>query len=361
MKPIYVVGATGFTGSLVIETLLRREVPFVAIARDRDKLARLEQKLGTKFDSRIADVTAPADLAGLFEGAGAVINTAGPFAKQGEAVVEAAIDQGVHYLDTTGEQSFQRRVYERFHRAAIGKRVTVVTGHSFEFALSAFGAALLHKRIGPIAAVASYYRVNSFRPSQGTFASGLDIMAREFVTYRDGKLTEPEPHFRPKRIRLPGETKDIRAVEVAGGDVVMLAADIQELLMASCHVVFPEPAASGMALLSGLRAKLGPRPFRHLAKLSGTLARGLRQPTPEERARAEWTVWVDSLSASGTHVFRAQGKDIYGTTAEIISLGAIWLAEGRGQDTGVLSSGRALDPVASLDALTEVGLTWALL
>jgi short subunit dehydrogenase-like uncharacterized protein len=360
VKPIYVVGATGYTGSLVVEALRRRDVPLVAVARDERKLADLEKRLGCKLEKRRADVTRPEDLVGLFEGAGAVINTVGPFARYGEAVVEAAIEAGAHYVDTTGEQSFQRRVYERFHRAAIGKRIAVVTGHAFEFAISAFGAALLHKRVGPVVGVSSYHRVRGFRPSRGTFASALDMLGRDFVVYRDGNLVEPEIRFTPKQIRLPGEAEELSAIEVAGGDVVMLALDIQPLRMASCHVVFDGTAARFTALLSGLRGKTGPAPFSVLARYANTLRNGVREPTPSERQRVEWTVWVDALSESGAHVFRAQGRDVYGISAELVTLAAIWLAEGRGLDIGVLSSGRALDPVASLDALAEAGVSWDL-
>jgi short subunit dehydrogenase-like uncharacterized protein len=360
VKPVHVVGATGYTGSLVVRSLLRREIPLVAIARDRGKLAALAAEVGQGLETRVADVTRPADLASLFEGAGAVINTVGPFSRYGEAVVQAAIDQGVHYVDTTGEQAFQRNVYRRFHRAAVARRIVVLTGHAFEFALSAFGAALLHERVGPLAAVASYYRVRGFRPSHGTAASAIDTMAGDFVVYRDGNLVPPEPRFAPRRVRLPGESEPVLAIEAPGGDVVMLAADIQTLRMASCNVVFEGAGARLAALVGGFRALAGPRPFQVVSSLAERLGRSMSEPTEAERRAVQWTVWVDALSPTGTHLFRVDGSDVYGISAELVTLAAAWLAEGRGRDIGVLSSGRALDPVASLDALADQGVRWQL-
>ena len=43
-------------------------------------------------------------------------------------IVRAAVDLGVHYVDTTGEQSFQMQVYEELHRRAISTGATVITG-----------------------------------------------------------------------------------------------------------------------------------------------------------------------------------------------------------------------------------------
>ena len=56
-------------------------------------------------------------------GARVVCNTVGPFAKYGPEVVEACIDAGCHYVDTTGEQDWtidRRRELRRGRMAESG-------------------------------------------------------------------------------------------------------------------------------------------------------------------------------------------------------------------------------------------------
>ena len=88
---------------------------FVLAGRSRDKLdalaARRGRRLPTSRPIALDDATALRD---LLEPCEAVIACAGPFAVHGEPVVRAAAETGTHYLDTTGEQGFMKRVFDEF-------------------------------------------------------------------------------------------------------------------------------------------------------------------------------------------------------------------------------------------------------
>ena len=43
-----------------------------------------------------------------------MIACAGPFSVHGEPVLRTAAEAGTHYLDTTGEQGFMKRVFDEF-------------------------------------------------------------------------------------------------------------------------------------------------------------------------------------------------------------------------------------------------------
>jgi short subunit dehydrogenase-like uncharacterized protein len=58
------------------------------------------------------DVTSTADLARLLDRSDVVLSTVGPFMQLGIATVTAAAQAGAHYLDSSGEGSFVRRVFE---------------------------------------------------------------------------------------------------------------------------------------------------------------------------------------------------------------------------------------------------------
>src|SRR5690348_1634802 len=108
---IAVYGATGYTGRLVAHELRRRGLTAILAGRNADKLDALVTEVGADWPTRVAAVDDPAALRAAFAGADAVINCAGPFTFFGAPVIEAAIDAGAHYCDTTGEQPYMQRVF----------------------------------------------------------------------------------------------------------------------------------------------------------------------------------------------------------------------------------------------------------
>jgi short subunit dehydrogenase-like uncharacterized protein len=109
-KPVVVYGASGYTGRLVCEYLREHNLPFIAAGRNAD---RVQSAMNTNvpgietadYEVAAVDHTVEA-LTELFSGAKVVCNMVGPFAKYGHEVVEACINAGCHYLDTTGEQDW---------------------------------------------------------------------------------------------------------------------------------------------------------------------------------------------------------------------------------------------------------------
>jgi short subunit dehydrogenase-like uncharacterized protein len=108
-KKVIVYGASGYTGRLICEYLREFNLPFIAAGRDK---ARIQEALDRvpgidTVEHEIVEVAHEAGpLTELFAGASVVCNTVGPFAQYGGEVVEACIETGCHYLDTTGEQDW---------------------------------------------------------------------------------------------------------------------------------------------------------------------------------------------------------------------------------------------------------------
>jgi short subunit dehydrogenase-like uncharacterized protein len=117
---LLVLGATGFTGRLIIRYLShhpqRSAFTFAIGARSPTKVKTLLQDLGLQ-DSSIdfvqVDVTSKTQVENAVENARVVINTVGPYWRWGTLVVEACAKIGVHYVDLTGEVPFLRRIIFR--------------------------------------------------------------------------------------------------------------------------------------------------------------------------------------------------------------------------------------------------------
>ncbi len=124
---IVLFGATGFTGALVAEHLVRHHIEGLRLAlagRDRGKLERVRSELA-RIDARAASlpllVADAHDAEALDEVAAepaVVCTTVGPYAKYGRDLVAACVRHGTDYCDLTGEVQFMRRMIDAHHEEA---------------------------------------------------------------------------------------------------------------------------------------------------------------------------------------------------------------------------------------------------
>ncbi|CAG9465143.1 unnamed protein product [Pedinophyceae sp. YPF-701] len=153
---LVVIGATGFTGSLICEHIAR-EYPTTkglfkwAIAgRNRSKLESVKAQLAD-IDPALADGLAvltydlsdQASVDAVVGQARVVVSAAGPFARIGTPVVDAAVRLGTHYCDTTGEAPWIRRMIRTYQDAAVAAGVRLVPECGFDCVPQDMGVYLL--------------------------------------------------------------------------------------------------------------------------------------------------------------------------------------------------------------------------
>ena len=103
---VVVFGATGYTGRLVAEHLLKHAtVPWAMAGRSKDKLAQVRAEIGAPetLPLIVADSDDPATLEAMCKRAKVVISTAGPYQLYGSNLVAACAKTGTDYVDLTGE------------------------------------------------------------------------------------------------------------------------------------------------------------------------------------------------------------------------------------------------------------------
>ena len=99
---IVVLGATGFTGALTAEHLLRRAPAGTRLAlagRSADRLAAVAERLGAELPLLHADTDDAASLRAVAEGTRVLVTTVGPYIEYGEPVAAACAAAGTAYLD----------------------------------------------------------------------------------------------------------------------------------------------------------------------------------------------------------------------------------------------------------------------
>lgn len=361
MKPILVLGATGYTGIQVARALAALGAEVILAARDRAKLDALARELNVTA-ARVIASPFGANLDALFDGAGVVVDTIGPFIQFGMPVVAQAIERGVHYVDITGEQVFIKRVLDRFDDAARERGIAVLCAQAFEFALGYGAGALLASEYAPLTRLEIFYRTRGGAMSHGSAKSTLGIFTHAAYEYRDGKLQRARPRWNPVAVKFPDDEKIYSAATFPSGENIFLPLNYPTLREVGTYLVLPRALAT-----TALRANAFGIFLRALLALPGvraTMEREIEKRNPEVAYEAQkqsrFTVLARGTTRTGTVTCRIDGQDAYALTGRIAAQVAVWLAEGKNRDVGVLSTDRAFEPRMFLDSLKAFEVTYAL-
>lgn len=149
-RRIVLLGATGYTGQRVLRELLARGEEPTLVGRNRTKMLAVADRFQAELPVAAVDVTSTADLTGLLEPTDVVVSTVGPFMQLGLATVTAAAQVGAHYLDSTGEGTFARRVFE-LDSVAAAQGATLVPAFGYDYVPGNLAGALALTQAGATA------------------------------------------------------------------------------------------------------------------------------------------------------------------------------------------------------------------
>lgn len=183
---VVVLGATGYTGKLVVEYLTKsassRFIKWAVAGRSEAKLKEFLATCGAPSTPIVvADCTNTASLDALCAAATVVIACAGPFALVGMPVVDACMRNKTHYVDITGEFQFVRQAIEKYHDAATEQGTFIVPCCGFDSIPSDIGNFVAHKTASSqggeqLQEVRGFYKVKG-SASGGTLASIATIFS----------------------------------------------------------------------------------------------------------------------------------------------------------------------------------------
>jgi short subunit dehydrogenase-like uncharacterized protein len=199
-------GATGYTGRLTAEAMVRRGQRPVLAGRSGAKLDELGRRLGGDLDVRVADVSRPDSMHDLVEEGDVLVSTVGPFARWGDPAAQAALRKRAHYLDSNGEPAFTRRVFERYGPDAARAGIGMLTAFGWECVLGNLAGALALREAGDAAVRVDtgYFYSGPVGFSGGTRASFAAAMIRPSFAYRDGAIRTVRGAERYRAMPAPG-------------------------------------------------------------------------------------------------------------------------------------------------------------
>ncbi|HEX2071657.1 MAG TPA: saccharopine dehydrogenase NADP-binding domain-containing protein [Thermoleophilaceae bacterium] len=362
---IVVFGATGYTGRLTAEALVARGQRPVLAARDRGRLAQLATELGGGLETAVADVARPETVMELVGEGDVLVSTVGPFVKFGDPAAEAAIAARAHYLDSTGEPPFIRRVFEHYGPQAERAGIGMLTAFGYDWVPGNLAAALALRDAGERAVrvdtgyfVTGAAGASSF--SGGTKASLAAVASEPAFAFRDGTLRTVRSADRHRAFALRG--RELPAVSVGSSEHFGLPATHPGLREVNSYLGWFGPLSRPMQAFSllGSGAMRIPGARALSAKLADRLVKGSTGgPGPEERARSGSYIVAEAYDAEGAKLaeIHLTGVDPYGFTAGILAWGAR-----RAATDGMLANG-ALGPDGAFgldeleDGCREAGLT----
>lgn len=360
---IVLFGATGYTGRLTAAALVKRGVVPLLAGRDRAALEALAAELGGELEVAVADVSQPLSVRALLTEGDVMLSTVGPFTHWGDPAVEAAIDAGTPYLDSTGEPPFIRRVFDRWGPAAQAAGVPLLTAMGYDWVPGNLAAALALTEAGPAATaveVGYFLTGGGGGSSGGTMASTIAAALEPGFAFRDGRLvTQPNArHVRSFEVR----GHDRPAVSASSSEHFTIPAqfpqvrDVEAFLGWFGSASRPLQAGSiGLAAITRVPgAKAG------LERLLGRFAKGSTGgPTEAERARSGSHVLAIARDVTGKALaeVRLEGVNGYTFTAAMLAWASIRALEGGIEGSGALGPAQAFGIEGLESGVAEAGIS----
>lgn len=359
MGRIVLFGATGYTGRLVAASLAAGPVPVTLAGRRREALAGLARQIDAD-DILVADATDGSALRSALGPGDVLVSTVGPFRQLGGAALRAAIITGAHYLDSTGEPAFVRRVFTEGADAP----GCLVTAFGYDYVPGNLAGALALEEAGADATAVEVGYFITGRPgrraiSSGTLASIAAIGTAPSHAYRGGRLTRERP-ARRVGVHVAGR-RQRRGISVGGTEHLTLPRLHPTLRDVDVHVGWAGPLSrvvqGASVVLAG--ATRVPGVPRVLASVTAPLAaRTGEGPGPEERGRTGSLVTARALAPDGTTlaIVELRGQNAYGFTGDVLAWGATALATGAPLHTGAVGPVEAYGLGTLQQGCAEAGL-----
>ena len=374
-------GATGYTGGLTARAMVASGSRPVLAGRHQGRLTALAEQLsragdGIKLETAVAGSEEPGPLRELIGAGDVLVSTAGPFLKVGRSVVEAAVDAGAVYLDSTGEPPFIRQVFEEFGPRAEHTGAVLLTAFGYDYVPGNLAGALALQTAGPAATrvrVGYFVRGNTRKAtSAGTRASVAGVLLEPGYSFRSGRLVTERTaahvasfevdgsrrqafsigsseHFALPRLRRQGASTGI------GDDGMHAGAPLTDV---GVYLGWFGAATGARALRLGPRGALGAPagcPRGALDQRARRMQRSRAAPGAGETIRSDVVAVAADARGRRLATVHLTGGDPYSFTASVLA----WAA-GRAAVQGVRPAG-ALGPaeafgVTSLErACAEAG------
>lgn len=288
-------GANGYTGKLVLEAALRRNVLVALAGRRREAVEPLAKARGLPF--HVLPLDDPGALKDTLGQYGALLLAAGPFSQTSAPALAACLAARVPYLDITGEVDVFEAVFARDDEARAAG-VPLLPGVGFDVVPSDCLAGSLAAALPGANRLLLAFR--GFKTSPGTTKTMIEGFSKGGVARVDGELRPVPAAWKTRTVRFSDREREV--VSIPWGD---LSTAWRSTGIPSIETYMAMPPAQ-ISALSWLRPLLGVTSWSPVQWGLKALAEwNVSGPTEEERERERSFLWG--------RVERADGAAVEGT------------------------------------------------
>ena len=329
-------GATGYTGRLTARSMVQAGLAPVLVGRDPRRVAALVEELSPLAPADAlptwvtADATSARSVRALVESPQDVlVSTVGPFLTLGTAAVEAAIDAGASYVDSTGESPFIRWVFENAGPRAERTGARLLTAFGYDYVPGNLAGALaIHeaREVGrvPARVEIGYFVSGGMGMSSGTRASMAGVILEPTHSFTSGAIISERAGTRVRRFDTGRGRQD--GLSVGGSEQFTLPRLDGDLREVGVYLGWAGRwtnlasvagwAVDGAARIPGVR-----RLLTRVLATEGITGAG---PTADERSTSRTIVVARAVDATGEQVsnVRLSGPTPYELTADLLTWGA---------------------------------------
>lgn len=331
MPKIVLFGATGYTGRLCAAALVRRGLSPVLAARNGQKLAALVRELGVELPTRVATSEDPISVRALLDEGDVLITTVGPFTEHGSTAVHAAIGKRAHYIDSTGEPGFVRRIFTLEHDRALSSATVLLTAFGYDYVPGHLAAALALRSAGDAATrvdIGYYFTgkaVNGPGFSQGTERSSQIAALHPGCEWSGGRLVERYNGVRERDFEVDARVRP--AISLASSEHYALPREFPQLREINAYLGWFGKRSHLMSRGARTLALVRKTPFiRKVPELALRLAPQSQGegPSAETRANVRSHIVAIAYDDRGKELTRIDlvGANAYDFTASIMAWGA---------------------------------------
>lgn len=355
---IIVYGASGYTGRLVAEHLVRRygvggDVRWAMAGRSAEKLAEVRDEIGAPVSTPlvVADASDPVSLRAMVTRTKAVVTTVGPYQLCGDDVVAACAETGTDYLDLCGEPNWMRKMIDAHEAAAKASGARILFSCGFDSIPFEMGVWFCEQTAkanlgGPVPRVKGRVRSMKGGLSGGTAASGAATMAAiqkdpsimAIMVNPFGLTPGFEGPTQPSGNK-PGDDPDVGPV------APFMMAVINTKNVHRSNLLMGHPYGIDFVYDEMAMGEEGGPGFTDIDSLPGGVPKPGEGPTKAEREAGFYDVLFIGTAADGRQVRVAVKGDRdpgYGSTSKILAETAICLVRASDVAGGIWTPGAAL-------------------
>lgn len=336
---VVLFGATGYTGRLAAESMVRAGLAPVLAGRSSTALTELVAELAPYAPINGAPTWQVAEVgdqgsvnALLVSPADVLVSTVGPFTRLGAPAITAAINAGASYVDSTGEPPFVREVFEHYDAKAQATGARLLTAFGYDYVPGNLAGALALQRARAMGAVPTRVEIGyfvggeSFGMSSGTKASAAEIMLAPSFTFHHGGISTERSARSTRIFNVDG--KPHAGLSVGGSEHFALPRFDQSVQDVGVYLGW-----AGKATRVASAASSAISAVAHVPGLNNLLHRGLQSavgettgqgPTKRQRDTNTSIAVARTFDGVGRPLSRVQvtGPSPYALTAELLAWAA---------------------------------------